>query len=475
MIAFSVIIPVLNEGDQIAFCLQRIKRVCPGNTELIVVDGGSSDETVSIAESLADMLITAPRGRASQMNAGAKVASGDVLLFLHADTLLPEGFFQQLSQLDSQSWGWGFCAVQLSGRHWLLRCIERAMNLRSRLRRIGTGDQCLFVKQGLFYSVGGFPSQQLMEDVELCKRLKKTGRYTFLKNPVTTSSRRWEENGITRTVLQMWALRFAYFLGVSANRLADIYYPGSNIASSGQTVYRYPDSCIIQFAKAPVVGKVKTRLQPVLGERGSLALHQALLEHQLRQQQSARIAPLELWFNEFEPDRDGQGACSRKPSVENRSDMYFHKLVLGSETRLGLQKGDSLGDRMRNCFFNRLAVCKNVILIGSDCPAINGEYIAQAIDALDAGSDAVLGPALDGGYVLIGLGKLSAEQIASVFAEVDWGTDSVMEKTRQNLRDAGLRWHELKTLQDIDRKEDLFELEPYFNLQDLLHSKVAVS
>ncbi len=422
----SIIVPVLNEEGQIAECLLRLRETL-AESQLIVVDGGSSDNTVAIAEQLADRVIHAPRGRACQMNAGAEVATADYLLFVHADTRLPENFSNLVELWLIDRPGWGFFPVRLSGSHWLLRCVETGMNLRSRLSAIATGDQCLFVRRDLFVRVGGFPSQPLMEDVELCKRLKRIATPVTLSCRVVTSSRRWEQNGILKTIVQMWGLRLAYFVGVPAQRLARIYYPGY------ATKYRYPDACIVQFAKTPELGMVKTRLRGVLGDRGCLALHKALVEHQFCRQRSSLLAPLELW-------------------VSSRQGLSFAKQLIGSgEQRLAVQAGGDLGARMSNCFEDRLECYRYVILIGSDCPSMDAAYVERAILALRAGADAVIGPASDGGYVLIGLRRMDTR----LFEGVPWGTNQVLEVTRNKLDRMGWQLGMLTTLSDIDRPGDL--------------------
>ena len=218
----SIIVPTLNESHGITATLTHLQALRQAGHELIVVDGGSMDDTVTHAAPLADRLVTAPRGRARQMNAGAAAATGDVLLFLHADTILPIDAAAHITVDNNHLWG--RFDVRLSGTHPLLRIVESMMNLRSRLTGIATGDQALFVERALFLVVGGFPEQPLMEDIALSRKLKRHGRPLCLRIKVTTSSRRWEQNGIWSTILLMWRLRLAYFLGADPARLARLYY-----------------------------------------------------------------------------------------------------------------------------------------------------------------------------------------------------------------------------------------------------------
>ena len=215
----SIIVPTLNEAGGIATALTRLEPLSRHGAEVIVADGGSPDGTVELARPLADKVVLAPRGRASQMNAGAAVATGDVLLFLHADTVLPEGA-NALIPVDQ---AWGRFDVRIEGRHPLLRLVAVMMNLRSRLTGMCTGDQAIFVRRALFAEIGGYPDIPLMEDIALSKILRRRARPVCLAQPVTTSGRRWETRGVMRTILLMWRLRFDYWRGVDPRELAIRY------------------------------------------------------------------------------------------------------------------------------------------------------------------------------------------------------------------------------------------------------------
>lgn len=225
----SIIIPVLNEGDGIVAALDALAELRQDSAELIVVDGGSHDATVQRAQAHADHVISAPRGRASQMNAGAAKASGDVLLFLHADTRLPREAVPLIcGGLASSSRNWGRFDVRIAGQHRALRLVASMMNWRSRLTGIATGDQAMFVRRTAFYAAGAFPAIPLMEDIALSKRLKHAGRPLCLRERVVTSGRRWEAHGVVRTILLMWRLRLAYFFGVDPAALARQYGYGKS-------------------------------------------------------------------------------------------------------------------------------------------------------------------------------------------------------------------------------------------------------
>ena len=224
MIRVSVIIPTLNESDNIVAMLDRLNLFRMNGHEVIVVDGGSTDETLKLATSRADKVITSTPGRAQQMNVGANHASGNVLWFLHADTLVPDNAIQLILQVfENKKNQWGRFDIRLSGKHFLLRIVERLMNLRSRTSGIATGDQGIFVRREVFEAIGGFVPIPLMEDLEISKRLKRLSYPSCLNEKLITSSRRWEENGVMRTILLMWRLRLAYALGVSPEKLAHDY------------------------------------------------------------------------------------------------------------------------------------------------------------------------------------------------------------------------------------------------------------
>lgn len=215
----SVIVPCLDEAERIGACLAALAPLRAAGHEVIVADGGSADGTPAAARGLCDRLLFAPRGRAVQMNAGARAASGDVLLFLHADTRLPASAAQDIEDAVRKH-RWGRFDVEIEGRHPLLKVVASSMNARSRLTGIATGDQALFVRREAFR---GFPGIALMEDVAFSRAMKREGPPACLASRVTTSGRRWERRGVLRTIVLMWRLRLLYFLGARPERLARLY------------------------------------------------------------------------------------------------------------------------------------------------------------------------------------------------------------------------------------------------------------
>lgn len=224
-----IVMPVLNEAAGITATLRQLQPLLARGARLIVVDGGSSDGTLELVRQFAArqpgvQTRAAPRGRARQMNAGAQAEGEAPLLFLHADTTLPPDADTLITTaLSDGRHRWGRFDVAIEGRHWLLPVIAFFMNRRSHLTGIATGDQALFMTRAAFDAVGGFPDQPLMEDIEISARLKRLSPPVCLSARVRTSGRRWEARGVWRTVLLMWRLRLAYWRGVPAARLAELY------------------------------------------------------------------------------------------------------------------------------------------------------------------------------------------------------------------------------------------------------------
>jgi rSAM/selenodomain-associated transferase 2 len=220
----SIIVPVLDEAVTIAEALTALTPLRARGAEVIVVDGGSRDGTPGLARAHADLVLSAPRGRASQMNAGAAAAHGEVLLFLHADTRLPADSDRIIAEgLDRTHRVWGRFDVRIAGKSPLLPIVAWSMNLRSRATGICTGDQAIFVTRAAFDAAGGYGDMPLMEDVALSAALKRLSRPLSLRDRVTTSGRHWEKRGVIRTILLMWRLRLAYFFGAKPDELARRY------------------------------------------------------------------------------------------------------------------------------------------------------------------------------------------------------------------------------------------------------------
>ena len=222
-LSLSVVVPVWREAIGIEESLQRLQPIRQAGHEVIVVDGGSPDNTAELARPLCDRLLVSEPGRAVQMNTGAAAARGDLILFLHADTRLPQDALAQLSESQRLGRPWGRFDVRLSGRHPMFPVIAWFMNWRSRLTGVCTGDQGIFVRRDVFETLGGYRPMPLMEDVELSRRLKLVARPYCISSPVITDSRRWEQGGVWRTIVLMWRLRWRYWRGDAPESLAALW------------------------------------------------------------------------------------------------------------------------------------------------------------------------------------------------------------------------------------------------------------
>ncbi|VAW50105.1 hypothetical protein MNBD_GAMMA06-67 [hydrothermal vent metagenome] len=228
-IKISIIIPVLNEEAILSHINEHLQSIKEQGHEVIIVDGGSTDNTLMMAQEITDRVVISKAGRALQMNNGAAIASGKILLFLHVDTFLPDNTIQIiLDNYQKESYRrknyWGRFDVRLSSSKYVYRLIEGFMNLRSCITSIATGDQAIFIEKNLFNKVGQFPEIVLMEDIAISRQLKKIAKPVCIKQKVVSSSRRWENNGVVATVLLMWKLRLYYFFGVSPKKLNQLYY-----------------------------------------------------------------------------------------------------------------------------------------------------------------------------------------------------------------------------------------------------------
>jgi rSAM/selenodomain-associated transferase 2/rSAM/selenodomain-associated transferase 1 len=427
----AVIIPFLDEGVALPATLATLFRAIESvgafeGVDVIAVDGGSRDASRAvIARHPSVRLLDAPRGRASEMNAGAAATDADVMLFLHADCRLANTALASIADAVKRGHRWGRFDVAIEGRSTLLPTISKFMNARSRLTGIATGDQAIFVSRPAFAKVGGFPALPLMEDIALSKALlRAVGRPACLRERVVVAGRRWDTHGAWRTIFSMWRLRFDYWRGVDPAALAHRYRP--------LLARRAP---ILQiFAKVPERGRVKTRLASAIGDRAAASLYGDLVEQTLATAVTARaigvVSEIELWCD---PDA-GHAA--------------FVDWQQRYRVKLRTQRGGDLGARMHHALTSVLAAAQAALLIGTDCPALDAPYLACAAEALKT-HDVVVGPAEDGGYVLIGLSR-----DVDIFAGVPWSTSDVMAITRVKIAEAGATLRELPALWDLDTPAD---------------------
>lgn len=434
----SIIIPALNEAQTIRRFLQPLQTLRTQGHELILVDGYSSDGTAELARSLVDQLLYSERGRAKQMNCGAKAARGDILLFLHADTTLPNNAAQLITAALSTSC-WGRFNVRLSGQSFQLRIIETLMNWRSCLTGICTGDQAIFVTTEAFKQIGGYTDIPLMEDIVISRTLKKLSPPSCIKTTVTTSSQRWEEKGILRTVLFMWTLRLKFFLGTPAKLLVEHYYPKHSVRSPEkinacrESNKLADNTALLVFSKAPISGNVKTRLIPDIGANNACALHALLTHHTLQKLTHNQQLAMQLWVD---------------------PDNLEHPFVKGCATDFQIsihqQQGHDLGERMNHACRQTLQTCNAVILVGTDCPMLDKHIINNVLINLE-NNDAVLIPAIDGGYVLLALSRHHHK----LFENIEWGTDRVLSQSLERLMTLGWKYYLFDAQRDLDDRADL--------------------
>lgn len=222
----AIIVPVFNESlvlSKLINDLATLKQAANPDFELVFVDGGSTDNTAALIQAAGLCVINSPKGRAWQMNTGATQTTGDVLLFLHADTQLPQNAIKTIAACLVGNICWGRFNVRIAGKPWMLAVVSHMMNWRSRLTGIATGDQAMFMTREVFQKIGGFPDQALMEDIEASRRLRRLSRPACIGIPVITSGRRWEKRGVWKTIFLMWRLRWAYWRGQNPQKLAELY------------------------------------------------------------------------------------------------------------------------------------------------------------------------------------------------------------------------------------------------------------
>ena len=421
MVNFSLIIPTLNEEAVIQSCISGIRRLNP-DTEIIVADGGSTDDTVPIARSLGARLYQSESGRGIQCNAGAGIATGEVLVFLHADTQLPAGALKKLGEIFSDDQvQCGTFRLSFDSVHWFLRLISFLSLFDFGLFRFG--DQCLVIRKSFFESIGGFSASKLFEDMELVRRARKRTRIMRFPMTVTTSARRFLENGVIRQHLRNSWYTSRYLLGVSPEKLAVEY----------EREDRYlRDTSLVVFLRYPRSGSVKTRLGASLGVPTATDFYRRCANHLSQEvRKLPKAVDHQIWYvggTEKEmADWLGRG-LSYLPQPEGN---------LGTRLAFALNNSFQKG-------------AHKVIALASDVPDLSAELIIKAFRAFDR-KDMVIGPTFDGGYYLIGMKQPHPE----FFQGISWSTNMVYQQTLAAAGRLGISYHSLTTLNDIDTREDL--------------------
>ncbi len=419
----SIVIPVWQDRDSLADLLATLPSC--DRTEIIVVV--ALDEALRYRDlqehSESVRWVTAPRGRGGQMDAGAAVARGRWLLFLHADSRLPTSWLEVIAQADHQSRvvGGAF-RFALDSRDWRARILEFGVRLRVAVFGLPYGDQALFVRRSVFEAVGGFRGLPLMEDVDLVRRLKRLGQMHFDAAAVTTSARRWEQDGWARRSVKNVALIARYLTGADPALLARQYQGRQSEA-------------IVLMARAPWTPG-KTRLQ-AFDDTTHAALRRALFDDTLSVIGTVAAA-------------DHIIACA--PAGEARA----MRRIVGAGCEVIGQRGTSLGDRLAHAFDDAFQRgYRSVVIVGSDLPDLPERSLRAALASLsDASDHVVLGPARDGGYYLIGLNRPHPE----LFLGIDWGTGNVLRQTLEKAAALGLLISRLEEWSDVD---DLGDLETF--------------
>jgi rSAM/selenodomain-associated transferase 2/rSAM/selenodomain-associated transferase 1 len=421
MLKFSVVIPTLNEETNIRECVFNVRNMGP-EVEVIVADGGSNDRTVQVAHEAGAAVCRSRCGRGTQMNAGAALASGDILLFLHADTKLPTNVFDVLADFFQDG------NVQVGTFRVTYAPNHVALSLYSILARYDTifssfGDQCIVVRKQFFTSLGGFPDWPLFEDVHFLRMARaKTHIYKFPAT-VQTSSRRLQQNGVLRQLARdVWYI-VQYLRGVPSEQLAAKY----------DGWHKYPEMSLIIFARFPSPGKVKTRLASDIGDELAAEFYKSCAEHVFRESaKSSERVQRYLFYSDAHDSKEIQHWA-------------------GTQFNFVAQVGGDIGRRLEHAFgtvFEHGA--KKAIVLATDVPGLSAHIIDEAFQALDS-SDVVLGPCPDGGYYLLGIKRLYKE----LFADIPWSTNQVLNKTLHVMTKLGLTLRLLPALADIDTEADL--------------------
>ena len=420
---YSVVIPAINEEDIIAACIKSVRRKIP-DAEIIVADGGSTDATRSIASRMGARVVESKKGRGSQCNAGARAARGNILVFLHADTLLPDDAYFQLERyfLNPECDAALFRMKFNHPSKWF-----RLYSWFTHFDTVFTsfGDQCIIVRRTMFEEAGGFPDWVLFEDLEFLRRVRRLKKkIKKLPSYVTTSARRFVANGIVRQQLYNIYFTAQFIFSVPVETIAR-QYDGLR--------RRTMRNALIIFARYPEAGKVKTRLATSIGNEKAAELYKSWAEKIFFESKRSKLITHRYLFYS-EPDDGG-----KMKTWTNNGFLLFP------------QKGPALGERMKQAFKKVLDdKMSGAIIVGTDSPDLTGDIIDKAVMQLEK-YDIVIGPADDGGYYLLGMKRFHPE----LFDGIHWSTAYVLNQTVQKIEELGLSYHRLPVLMDIDTFDDL--------------------
>ncbi len=418
----GIVIPTLNEAEHLPRLLEDLSGLeLP--TRVVVVDGGSGDATPQVAERAGATVIQGPRGRARQLNAGAGALRTPWLLFLHADVRLPSPSLREMegwiSRAGTSDFGTFSFRIGEAGGFW--RFIEFGQRLREGLAGLAYGDQGLLVSRELFRTVGAYPTIPIMEDVEILRRLRNAGRWRKVPAPILTSPRRFKDDGPWRRWIRNTVLISRYLAGTPPERLARAYLPRG----------LHEEETLLVFAKAPVPGRVKTRLGAEVGHNQAARIYTYL---------ARRVV-----------DRIRGGAYGIRVCYDPPGEREAVRAMLPrhQDLRFLSQHPGQLGERLEWAFREAFRRATRVVVIGTDAPGVDAALVSEAFFRLRQ-VDLVLGPALDGGYYLLGLSHPAPE----LFAGIPWSTEKVLERTLERARARGLETALLPPLPDVDTLAD---------------------
>ena len=432
--ALGIVIPALDEAETLPGLLSDLSRLTLEHI-VTVVDGGSRDETVSVARAGGAHVMRGRRGRARQMNAGAEWVPARWLLFLHADSRLGEEALRAIeAHVREDGPKAAHFGLSISHGHFFYRLIEVGQRIRERRLGLVYGDQGLLIRRDLFHAIGPYPDEPLMEDVTLSRRLLHAGRLLRLPAAVSTSPRRYEEEGRIGGWVRNVRLITRFLAGAAPSSLAARYPPRRSLDRGREPGPGRPDGAaatLLVFAKAPRPGTVKTRLAREVGHPVATAVYRRMGRLIVDRVAPAPAIPTVCY------DPDGAEAEVRE--------------WLGpAPRRYWYQGGGDLGARMSRMFGRAFERSGRVVVIGTDTPSVTAQTVTRAIGALDS-ADVVLGPARDGGYYLMAL----REPRPGLFAGIPWSTESVLAETLARCTALGLSVTLLEVESDIDTAEDL--------------------
>jgi len=427
-VRLGIVIPTLDEAEHLPRLLRDLQELRIPK-RIVVVDGGSVDGTPALAGAGGARVISAPAGRGGQLQAGVEFLRTPWLLLLHADSrVTPEvcrALEEWLFRADPRQVGYFRFRIEEAGLRW--RLLEQGQRLRERAFGLVFGDQGLVVHRSRLSQVGGVPDLPVMEDVELVRRLRRLGPVVAIPAPLATSARRYRREGPV-AVLRNTLLLGLHHLGVPAARLSR-WYPREPRPQGT----RPGERCLLVFARAPVQGRVKTRLAAGIGEEAALEVYRALGRRVVDQ---VREGP---WRTRILLDTPGEEAL-------------VAAWLDGGGVEFGPQAEGDLGERMSRAMeWAWRSGAGPVCLIGTDAPDVDQPLVEEAFTALEEGADVVFGPAEDGGYYLVGL----RAPAPGLFRGTPWSTDRVLSISLDRCREAQLEVILLRTLMDVDTEEDL--------------------